>query len=318
MITEIKDVFNKVVGQERAKRKLGFYLRGHQTTGIIPHLLFSAPKGCGKTYMAQEFRKGLIRREGDEAGKKAKPVATVNCSTLKSVKSFFNDLIIPSVNDKEITVLFDEASELPKDVTMALLTILQPNPTNKNTFSYGDYTVDFDFSRQSFIFCTSETHKLFHALVDRLERVDLESYTHCQLEEIIKRNLPDVEFESSALNGISSVLRGNARSAQKMASDIKSYLGNSKLFLEDDWQAMRVELGINPLGLSPLEIQVLRTLQAHKETSLTRLSAVTGMSKESLQKDVEMFLQCQDLMQITTLGRSLTAKGHDYLKSLAV
>jgi Holliday junction resolvasome RuvABC ATP-dependent DNA helicase subunit len=76
------------------------------------------------------------------------------------------------------------------------------------------------------------------------------------------------------------------------------------------------ELGIRPLGLTPLEIQVLRTLQQHKETSLTRLSAVTGMTKDSLQKDVEMFLQKQDLMQITTSGRALTGKGIEYLKMI--
>jgi Holliday junction resolvasome RuvABC ATP-dependent DNA helicase subunit len=221
------------------------------------------------------------------------------------------------IADKEITCLFDEASELPHDVTMALLTILQPNQENSNQFSYEDYTVDFNFARQTFLFCTSETHRIFSPLLDRLERINLESYSHSQLEEIVKRNLPGVEFEPSALNGVSSVLRGNARSAQKMANDIKSYLGGSQVFMLEDWSKMKYELGINDLGLSPIEIQVLRILRDHKETSLTRLSAVTGLSRESLQKDAEMYLQNLDLMGISTLGRYLTGKGFAYLKGLA-
>lgn len=316
MTTIDTDVFQKIVGQERAKRKLNFYLRGHQSTGIVPNMLFVAPKGTGKTYLAQEFRKGLIAKEGEKAGK-PKTIVNVNCSTLKSVKQFFNSLIMQYVNDKEVTVLFDEASELPKDVTMALLTILQPNPTNKNSFSYDDYTVDFDFSRQTFLFATSEPHKVFHALVDRLERIDLEDYTHSQLAEIIRRNLPDVMFDDGVLEAhVAPVLRGNARAAQKMANDIRAFLGKNDTFFAEDWSKMKAELGIHELGLTPLEIQVLRTLAMHKETSLTRLSAVTGMSKESLQKDVEMFLQRQDLMQITTMGRALTARGIDYLKTI--
>jgi len=313
----IEDVFHKIVGQDAAKRKLNRFLKSHKETGIVPNMMFVAPKGTGKTFLAQEFRHGLIRREGEDAGRKAKPIVNVNCSTLKSVKQFFNNLILQYVNDKEVTVLFDEASELPRDVSMALLTILQPNPTNKNSFSYDDYTVDFDFSRQTFLFATSEPHKVFHALTDRLERIDLEDYTHAQLAEIIHRNLNDVEFEDGVLEQfVAPVLRGNARAAQKMAANIRMFIGKSKTFFKEEWQELCYELGIRPLGLTPLEIQVLRTLQQHKETSLTRLSAVTGMTKDSLQKDVEMFLQKQDLMQITTSGRALTGKGIEYLKMI--
>ena len=312
--TESNDVFHKIVGQERAKRKLNFYLRGHKATGIVPNMMFVAPKGTGKTFIAQEFRKGLIAREGECVGK-PKTLVSVNCSTLKSIKQFFNNLILQYVSDKEVTVLFDEASELPKDVTMALLTILQPNPTNKNTFCYDDYSVDFDFSRQTFLFATSEPHRVFHALTDRLERIDLEEYSHSQLAEIIRRNLSDVQFEDGVLEKeVSTVLRGNARAAQKMANDIRSYIGNDKTFFVEDWNKMKIELGINALGLTPLEIQVLHTLSMHKETSLTRLSAVTGMTRESLQTDIENCLQRLDLMQITTLGRALTPRGIEYLK----
>lgn len=318
-MNDTTDLFAKIVGQDTVKRKLNFFLKGYNATpnGTLPNFLFSAAKGLGKTFMAKEFRKGILCREGENAGAKAKPLLNINCSTIKSLKNFIS-LMTEQVNEKEITILLDEASELPHDVTMSLLSILQPNPEGRNSFSYEDYTLDFDFSRQHFIFCTSETQRVFPPLIDRLERINLENYSLGQLEEIVKRNLPDVIFEDEAIANVSSVLRGNARSAQKMATNIQSYLQgeNSKVFMMDDWKSMSWSLGIRPLGLSPVEITVLHTLAQHEYTSLTRLSAVTGLSRESLQKDVEMYLQTLDLIGVATTGRFLTQKGRDYLNGL--
>ena len=56
-------------------------------------------------------------------------------------------IVIPHMVERDATVLFDECSELPKDVTMALLTITNPNRDNRNDFSYEDYNVTFDFRR---------------------------------------------------------------------------------------------------------------------------------------------------------------------------
>jgi len=41
--------FPKIVGQAIAKRKLNFHLDNFEASRVIPHLLFIAPKGCGKT-----------------------------------------------------------------------------------------------------------------------------------------------------------------------------------------------------------------------------------------------------------------------------
>ena len=108
-----------IVGQSIAKRKLEFHLKNYDASSIMPHLMFIAPKGCGKTMMAKATGKNLAY-DGV-----TKPLIELNCSTLKSVGQFINQVIIPHVNQRECTVLFDEASELPKDVTMALLTILK-------------------------------------------------------------------------------------------------------------------------------------------------------------------------------------------------
>jgi Holliday junction resolvasome RuvABC ATP-dependent DNA helicase subunit len=311
-----KEYFKDIVGQDRAKKKLKFFIDGQTASGVLPHLMFVAPKGCGKTTLAKAAGSKLINRI-ENVGK-TKTFLEINCSTLKSVKQFFNQIVIPHINGKECTVLFDEASELPKDLTMALLTILNPNSENRTTFSYEDYTVDFDFRMQSFMFATTEAQHIFHALMDRCERVDLEEYTYGELAEIVSRNLKGAKWEKGVLEEMSTTLRGNARAAQKIANHIKTYLTKEKRknFTKKDWGVLKDSLGILPLGLSPIELQVLRILSDKKESSLTRLSAKTGLTKSCLQRDFELYLQKHDLMEISTAGRALTKKGQDYLKEV--
>ena len=201
---------------------------------------------------------------------------------------------------------------------MALLTILNPNPDNRNTFAYEDYVMDFNFRQQSFMFATTEAQSIFHALMDRCERVDLEEYTFNELGRIVSLGTPDVEFEDGLLDKIAEVLRGNARAAQKMAMNIMSYLGgvNSTTFDSKDWDELQHQLGILPLGLSRIELQVLNILTEKKECSLTNLAAKTGLTPECLRRDFEMYLQKMNLMDITTAGRSITPDGQQYLRAL--
>ena len=311
------ELFTGIIGQAKAKRRLKFYLKGYNASGVCPHLMFIAPKGCGKTLIAKAMGKVLMSREEPN---KSKPFLEINCSTIKNIKQLFNQIFIPHVAHKECTILFDEASELPKDVTMALLTILNPNPENRTSFSYDDYTIDFDFSQHTFMFATTEAHQIFHALMDRCERVDLEEYTYDELGKIVNLTLPSVDFGKGLLTTIATVLRGNARAAQKMANNIRVYLqakGNKK-FNKKDWNEIIYALAILPLGLNEIELQVLRHLSTKKECSLTYLAAKTQLTKTCLQRDFEMYLQKMNLMEISTAGRAITAKGKDYLKKVDI
>tara|TARA_Y100000310_G_scaffold21414_1_gene20724 strand:+ start:791 stop:1828 length:1038 start_codon:yes stop_codon:yes gene_type:complete len=310
-----EELFPGIIGQVKAKRRLKFYHDGYTANGIVPHLMFVAPKGCGKTTMARAIAKNLTSREDSS---KCKRYHEINCSTIKNVNQYFNHIIIPHVNQKECTILHDECSELPKDVTMALLTILNPNKENRNTFSCEDYTVDFDFRRQSFMFATTEAQSIFHALMDRCERIDLEEYTYEELGRIVSLVTEGADFEDGLLKEIATVLRGNARQAQKMANNIISYLDSydKKEFSFVDWEKLSYHLCLAPLGLSPIEITVLRYLSEQKSCSLTYLSAKTNLTKACLQKDFEMYLMKHNLMKITRKGREITQKGIKYLEQL--
>jgi len=303
--------FPDIIGQQSAKRVLDFHIGGFKATKVMPHLMFVAPKGCGKTTLAKAVARTLKGIDD------AKRYFEINCSTIKNVKQFFNQLVIPLMQDRDATILFDEASEIPKDVSMAMLTILNPNAENMTSFSFEDYTVDFDFSRLSFMFATTETQSVFHALMDRLERVDLEEYSIDEMGQIVAMNL-QIDIEPKTLRDIAGVLRGNARAAQKMAHKIVSYSKQNHVrrFGATHWQDLSRILNIFPLGLNVTEIQLLRILKDNKDCSLTNLSAKTGISKQAVQRDFEIYLQKHSLMEITTAGRNITAKGLDYLKLL--
>jgi Holliday junction DNA helicase RuvB len=304
--------FDKIIGQDKVKKRLEFFLEAQKTSLISPHILFVAPRGCGKTLIAQTYASNLINSE-----KKKRKLITINCSSLVRLKQFVNDVLVPYVAGKEVTILFDEASEIPRDITMALLTILNPNKENKNMFSYSDLNLEFDFKKVTFLFATTEAHKIFHALIDRLERIDLEEYSNVNLASIVKNNVP-AKVSDVAIEEVSKVLRGNARKATQMANHINLYLSaNSRdSFNIEDWKDFSSKMGILPLGLSPLELKVMQTLAEKSETTLTNLSAKTHMTRQSLQRDLENHLQRLNLIEVTPTGRKLTIQGKNYLESL--
>jgi len=300
--------FSEIVGQDKIKNKLNFLIEGYNKTKILPHLLFVAPRGCGKTLIAQKTA-NLLGRE---------KTIIVNCSTIKNVKSFFNQIMLPYVFDKDTTIIFDEASELPRDVTMALLTLLNPNSTNQNDFTFDEGTYTFRFNQNTFIFCTTEAQKIFHALLDRLYRIDLQDYSHGELGKIINGNLSmkNQSVKEDILNEVASVCRGNARQAQSMANQVSSYLAskNSKELDKTGWLEIKDRLSIYPLGLTEIELNVIKLLKEYGELRLTNLSAKTNLTKDMLQKNVELYLMRNHLIEIRPTGRALTKKGHDYHK----
>jgi Holliday junction resolvasome RuvABC ATP-dependent DNA helicase subunit len=201
---------------------------------------------------------------------------------------------------------------------MALLTILNPNRDNRTSFSYEDYTIDFDFRRVSFIFATTEAQKVFHALMDRCERVDLKDYSYEELGKVVQLIMEETTFTKGLLTQIATTLRGNPRQAQKMATNMNGHLAGTggNRFGSKDWDTLQDQLGIHPLGLNDKEIEILQHLEQGGNLTLTNLSARTGLTKQCLQADYELWLLKMSLMKIETTGRALTKLGREYLKAL--
>ena len=320
------ELFPNVIGQNEAKNKINFYLNGYRHSRVMKNLMFAAQKGQGKSMLADETATELVLY--DDNGKpvmkedgvtpKKKNFHKLVGSGIKNIRSFITGVVAKYLVDKDVTLFIDEAHGLRQDVTDALLVMLAPNPENRNTFVYDDYHCDIDFTRQTFLFATSESHAVFPPLMDRLTRIDLQSYTHEDLAKIIAKSVPEVKFRDDVLEEISLVVRGNARFCVKMADDIRTFLCNKTVFGRKEWNELSNILSIKPLGLNAIEIDLLNFMAQRPDgSSLTNLAARSGLSREAVQKDYESYLQNLGLMEITAgKGRQLTAQGLDYLKNL--
>lgn len=322
-------MWEKVVGQESARKQITHYhVNRFQRDRTFPNVLLVGQKGGGKSHLARAIGRGLFQIDTDgrpclkSDGKTPLPrkFIEINASTIKSISQFINSVLIPHVIDREVSIFVDEASEIPHKVAMAMLTMLEPNATNKTTFVDvdSDMIIDLDFSRQCFLFATTDAQKLFPPLVDRLKRINIEDYSNSQLGEIMRRVCSEVEFEDGILLDVATTVRGNARQAVERAKDIQDMVTARGYFGVRQWNALKKALSILPLAVSPIELSLMRICAEHPEgVTLTGLAARSGLSNQSIQRDHETYLMRQNLITVTAgKGRCLTSKGQIYLKEL--
>jgi|TARA_R110000824_G_scaffold93876_1_gene226940 Holliday junction resolvasome RuvABC ATP-dependent DNA helicase subunit len=296
-----------LIGQDHIKRRLDFYLDGKKNNCKIPPILFKGAKGLGKT----EFATGFAKKVGV-------PFIELNCGTIRNVEAFFEQVYMPAIMDKDVTLLFDEAHKLPKGLVNVLLTVLNSGSHKKKTVEVGESRYEFDFMRQTFMFATTEYDKLFDPFKDRLTQIEFRPYTAVELGKILKLHTDWVTYKGNTLTTIAKTLRGNARAAVNTAQEILRYCDVHTISSvgAKEWRDICDTVGIRPFGLSDGEIEVLELLKGHAEgCTLTMLCAATGQSRQALQKDVELYLLRKGFM-IIDVKRKLTTKGSEALKEV--
>ena len=55
-------IFPDMIGQDQTKSILGEWFKGYMANGRMPHFMFTAPRGCGKTFMASLLADALKMR----------------------------------------------------------------------------------------------------------------------------------------------------------------------------------------------------------------------------------------------------------------
>lgn len=293
--------FDDLIGQSAVKRQLSYYLDVRKSGGNTPFIIANGEKGAGKTEFLTRFAKA-----------EDKPLLTINCATIKNIESFASQIFCPIIEHNDINVLFDECHNLKMDIQEQFLSIFGSVGKNGGELRVGESVLSFDFRKQLYLFATTELDKMSLPLKDRLTLVSFAEYEEEELQEITAK-LSKVPLKTN----VSHFLRGNPRSAVKLAADINAYCALNKIREMNNpaFVRMRAILNILPLGINAVELQILRTLQKRKKCSLTMLSAVTGLSANSLRKDAEVYLLKKGLMAIEG-QRYVTQKGINLLKSL--
>jgi Holliday junction resolvasome RuvABC ATP-dependent DNA helicase subunit len=296
-------MFDKLIGQPKVKSRLTFFANAKKSRGRIPPLLFNGAKGLGKTEFAKEFAYGLERR-----------LMEINCATIRNDEQFMEQIFVPYIHDKQVTVLFDECHRIPPKLTDLFLTAFNTDNKKKKSVTYGDYLLEFDFERQTYLFATTDMQKLSRPFKDRMTEINFAPYSPEELGEIVKLRLDWVDFRDEVIKDISMTLRGNARSAVKRAMEIEMFCDtyNHSHFGREEWETLCDTLEILPFGLTPLEKQVLLILKERGACTLQTLSAVTGMERSAIQQEVELHLLREGFMRIDG-KREITGKGHKVL-----
>jgi len=308
----MSDYFPNLIGQHNVKKKLSFYLDAFRKTGQAPFLNLIGAKGLGKTEFAKAFAKNLYNEDGDR-----RSFLELNCSTIKNNEAFFEQIFLPLIADNEITILFDECHALPQDLTMAFLSIFNTEKNSIKKFEWNEMTFTFNFKRQTFIFATTESDKIFPPLKDRLTTIDFEPYNEDELAQIVKLCTPDVQYVNDSLDRVATTIRNNARSAVKRSKEINLYCGakESHVFGLQQLNDLCDQVGILPMGISYTEKQILQALNDCGSATLTGLAAKIGLSKSALQRDHELYLLNKGLMEIDG-KRKITGKGIELCKEL--
>ncbi len=301
--------FDKLVGQDSVKKKLGFYLEAYNSTSIVPFLNFVGAKGLGKTEFAREFGRNILDSNGNK-----RTFVEINSSTVKGVSQFFEQIYLPFILDKEVTVFFDEAHALPKEVVMVFLSIFNTESGHEKTIIHKETSYVFDFKKHSFLFATTESDKIFPPFKDRLITVDFDNYSQQDLSQIFVNNLVNITFDDDGLNYLSSTFRGNARNCVQRVKDIHFYSKSRNVnhFSMVEVKDLCDTLSILPEGLTQIEWRILNILRKEGRQSLQSLSARTGLSRSSIQKDHENYLMSKGYLEIDG-QRLITKKGCDLL-----
>lgn len=299
-------MFQELTGQNHIKTTLAFYLNGAQAGVAVPPILFTGARGLGKTQFAREFGKAL-----------KKPILEINCSTIKNLNQFMEQIFIPVVMGNEVVLIFDECHALPKDLQNAFLTVFNVEKQTRKSFEWQDSSMEFDFQKQTYLFATTEQDKIFAPLKDRFEEIDFKPYTNPELAEILSNRLSWVTFENGLIDRMTDVLRGNARSAVKMAKKIEMFCESQNIstFTMKNWKDICFALGIKPSGLTNSEIEILKILKTRGNCTLNMLSAATGNSRTAIQRDIELFLLRKGMIKIDG-NRQITGIGLKVLEEI--
>ena len=311
---EIKEeLFKDIIGQEKVKTRLRFELQSFEKTGVFDNILFTAPKGFGKTTLAKEISKGISNIKKDKY-KTICPLIEINTSTFKKQSQFFDFLVFPHLTDKHAVVLFDEFHGLTEDVRNIMLSIIQPGQTVTN-FNYNGESVKFDFSKITFLASTSEVQLIFPPLRNRLTEINVQEPTMLDLALIIRKNVV-FHISPSVCVELATYCRENCRDAVGLAREINKYcqIREIKEFNKDHIKKLTGILNIYPQGVTETEISILKKLEMVNEISLGGLCSKTGLTRTA-QMNFERYLLKLSFLEIPG-KRKITNRGRLYLDNL--
>jgi Holliday junction resolvasome RuvABC ATP-dependent DNA helicase subunit len=302
--------FANLIGQQNLKSKLQFALETKEAGRPLPHFLFTAAMGNGKTRFIREFARHVT-----DSGKSGKYIE-INASNIKSVSWFVEKVYMPHMQDRDSLILVDEAHELPRSVQSWLLTVLNTEKSHIRRVVYEDSEIEFDFLRTSIHFATTDANRLGKPLKSRMEVMTFAPYSQNDLSKIIEINCPDVEFQDNILEELVTSIKPYPRAAEILARKVNDFcaIKQRKEFDSADFVNLSHMADIKVHGIDNIELGILKLLDERGPMTLTEISACLSIPANALRQDHEHHLLKKGFLRLDG-KRHITAKGSEIAKS---
>lgn len=205
-ISKVEEILNKNhYGIEKVKERILEYLaiKTKNKNSKSPILCLVGPPGVGKTSLAQSIAEALnkqyvkvslggVRDEAEIRGHRKTYIGAMPGRIIKGMKKaeVMNPLFLLDEIDKM-------GSDHKGDPSSAMLEVLDPEQNSR--FSDNYIEEDYDLSKVLFVATANYYNQIPYALIDRLEIIELSSYTINEKREIAKQHLIKRIFEDALL-----------------------------------------------------------------------------------------------------------------------
>lgn len=239
--------------KDRIVDSLAVYKRNPDFTGQI--LCLAGPPGVGKTSIVKSLAKSMGRKyvrialggihdEAEIRGHRKTYIGSMPGRIIEAVikSGVMNPIILLDEIDKV-------GNDFKGDPSSALLEALDPEQNNSFTDHYIEFPVDL--SKVLFITTANDTSSISEPLYDRMEVVELNSYTALEKFHIAKEHLIKKEMAKHSLNGrefkvsddaINALIENYTREAgvRKLEKEIATLCRKATVALESGAKSFKV------------------------------------------------------------------------------
>lgn len=312
--------FSDFIGQADIKKRLKLSIAAVKNGGKASTFLFIAPAGFGKTELAKLAAKELTKGENRER-------AIINSAEIKNKDAL--ESLLAEYDGKSFVLVLDECHNLPNDVQQLLLPVLNPSKQRYRTIVVKDREFTIDRETQTFMLCTTEPQKLFHAFMKRMNVQSFDDYTLDDMKKIAALYLEKESKNYSIcyekpeetlqmMEEIAKVCRFIPRDAFRLVDeDLNDYMlgmGEKVLNLKV-WNEFCTYLNKCKHGLTKDEKKVLLSIYENDGCQLKNIAAETMLPSKAISDVHELYLRKLKLIRIDGM-RYITTEGAKVAKSL--
>ena len=297
------------IGQDKVKQNLSIYIEAAKKRGdALDHVLLYGPPGLGKTTLSMIISNELgvnIRITSGPAIEKPGDLAA----------------LLSNLNENDV-LFIDEIHRLARQVEEVLYPAMEDNAIDimigKGPSAR---SIRLDLPKFTLIGATTRAGQISAPLRDRfgvILRLDL--YSPEQLKLIIMRSArllkrdctPDGAYELAKRS------RGTPRIANRLlkrSRDFAQVLGDNVIDHEIVQTSLE-RLGIDQVGLEPLDIKMLKTIIENYSggpVGLETIAVLLGEEPVTIEDVYEPFLMQLGFLYRTPRGRCVTPKAYEYL-----